>query len=216
MQPILNLKRNPRLLLRSLLMASGAMVLSLFAPSAAHALGSTDITTQVATDPLLVVDSNYCSTGEGPRAGYVGITITNTSGRILTGLEADLSNLTNGFSLAGGQAVTQFIGQLAVGASRTVYWYTQYAIDCTGPGGSFKSTKSALTINVRDSSPGVVTDINKFIQTGSYISANAGGQVLSSLLGPGYVVGQVIPFEVEYSFGNNDVGDITSAMKVDA
>ena len=45
------------------------------------------------------------------------------------------------------------------------------------------------------------------LQTISAISANAGGNVLSSTLGPGAVVGQTIWFDASYDFGGTDIGD---------
>ena len=114
------------------LLILGTLSAALFAPEAVQALNQSDVTINLATDPLLVVDSNFCSTSEGPRAGYVGFTVTNNTGTTLDNLQADLNGLTNGFSLSGGQAQIQFIGALGAGESRTVYWYTQYTIDCTG------------------------------------------------------------------------------------
>lgn len=187
------------------LITLGSASIGLFEPNAANALSSGQVSIQLATDPLLVVDSNYCSSNQGPRAGYVGFTITNTSGITINNLEADINGMTNGFSFAGGQISRQFIGSLAPGASRTVYWYTQYAINCSG-GGGFTPTSSTLTVVVKDANSGTVTS-SANIETASYISASAGGLVTSTLLGPGYVVGQTIPHDVEYEFGGAVAGD---------
>jgi uncharacterized repeat protein (TIGR01451 family) len=191
--------------LQPVLIGLGTVSLGVLAPSTAHALSTGNVSIQMVTDDQLVVDSNYCSSNQGPRAAYVGFKVTNTSGAAINSLQVDLAGLTNGFSLAGGQAVSQYVGTLNVGESRTIYWYVQYAIPCTG-GGGFTSIASTLTVTAKDANPGTVSGTGN-IQTSSYISANAGGQITSSVLGPGYVAGQLIPYDVTYSFGGASSGD---------
>jgi len=175
---------------------------ALFAPEDARALAPRDVNLTIATDPFLAVDSNFCSTGEGPRAAYLGVTIENTSGGTLTGVTANLTGLTNGFTLGGGQAPEQFVGVLAAGERRTVYWYVQYFIDCTGGGGNFRVTRSSLNLTISDSNPGVVTDTERFVETRSSISASSGGLIVNTTLGPGFFLGQTVPYDVGYESGN--------------
>ncbi|MDJ0727541.1 MAG: GEVED domain-containing protein [Prochloraceae cyanobacterium] len=189
-------------LYRGLFILGSLSAALLFAPEAVRALDPRDINLTIATDPFLAVDSNFCSTGEGPRAAYLGVTIENTSGGTLTGVTANLTGLTNGFTLGGGQAPEQFVGVLAAGESRTVYWYVQYFIDCTGGGGNFRVTRSGLNLTISDSNPGVVIDTERFVETRSSISASSGGLIINTTLGPGFFLGQTIPYEVEYEFGN--------------
>jgi uncharacterized repeat protein (TIGR01451 family) len=191
--------------LQSVLIGFGTVALGVLAPSTAHALAAGSVTIQMVTDDQLVVDSNYCSGNQGPRAAYVGFKITNTTGAAINNLQVDLATLTNGFSLAGGQVSNQYVGTLAAGASRTVYWYVQYVISCSG-GGGFTPIASTLTVTAKDANAGTVSGTGN-IQTTSYISASAGGQIASSVLGPGYVAGQLIPYDVTYSFGGANSGD---------
>ncbi len=184
------------------LLILASLLAALFAQEEVKALDARDINLSIATDPFLAVDSNFCSTGEGPRAAYLGITIENTSGGQLTGVRANLTGLTNGFTLGGGQAGEQFVGILAAGERRTVYWYVQYFIDCTGGGGNFRVTRSGLNLTISDSNPGVVTDTERFVETRSSISASSGGLIINTTLGPGFFLGQTVPYEVEYEFGN--------------
>jgi uncharacterized repeat protein (TIGR01451 family) len=188
-----------RVLLPVLSIAASAM--GLISSEAAYALPAGSVTIQMVTDDQLIVDSNYCSSNQGPRSFHVGFKVTNTTGSTINQLSVDLAGLTNGFSLTGGQPVSQYIGSLAPGSSRTVYWYTQYAISCP-----FNPISSVLTVTAKDSNPGTVSGTGT-IQTASYISASAGGQIMASLLGPGYIAGQLIPYDVEYEFGGAVAGD---------
>lgn len=139
------------------------------------------------------IDSNNCA-GSGPRAMYVGGLITNTGGTTVTNIVATISGVTGNFAL--GQAATQSVGSLGAGQSTGVYWQIDY-------GCSVATVTS--TINVTSSAAGISRTVG--LRTVSAISANAGGNVLSSTLGPGAVVGQTIWFDAAYDFGGTDVGD---------
>ena len=187
---------------------STKLLLSLFilaSPNLALALSQSDLSYELRTGnnvtgiQLLVNDSNQCAT-DGPGGAYAGVKITNSTGSTLTDLQATLSGFdtANGFGFAGGQVATQFVGSLNAGESRSVYWYVTKP--CT-----FDLTDT-LTVTLSDAGVGTST-YNFDIKTGSFISANAGGLITSSTLGPGAVVGQTIDFTVDYSFGNTAIGD---------
>lgn len=142
------------------------------------------------------IDSNQCSSA-GPRAMYVGGVVTNTAATTVTNISASLTGIGNGFFLAGGQAATQPIGSLAAGASTGVYWFVGY--------GCVDGAATAPTIGFTSSAPASNTVVT--LTARSAISANAGGNVLSSQLGPGAVVGQTIYFDAEYDFGGSEVND---------
>jgi hypothetical protein len=91
----------------------------------AYALSPGAVSITMTTDPFLVLDSNSPCV-QGPNAAYVGFRITNTSGGLLSNLQATLSGFTGAFALTGGQPATQYIGQLAAAASDTLYWYITY------------------------------------------------------------------------------------------
>lgn len=167
---------------------------SLFLATAAEAqltfqLRTGDSTTNVQSMPT---DSNNCA-AEGPRTMYVGGVITNTSASTVTDIVATISGVTGNFAL--GQAATQSVGSLAAGQSTGVYWQVDY-------GCSITSVTS--TIGITSSASPVSRTVG--LSTVSAISANAGGNVLASTLGPGAVVGQTIWFDATYDFGGSDVG----------
>lgn len=169
----------------------------------AFALNSGDVTILMTSSNLLVVDSNKCPppNNDGPHAAYVAFRVTNTLGTTLTNLSATLSGFdtANGFNFSGGQTATQYIGTLAPGASTVLFWFMQYP--CT------KNLNDTITVTVSDSNPGTVAG-NGTVTTRSHISANAGGLITSTVLGPGAVVGQILEYTVNYNFGNGNVGDI--------
>lgn len=144
----------------------------------------------------MAIDSNQCPT-KGPTAGYVGGAITNTGIAEVTGITVSLSGLGNGFSLAGGQVASQTIGTLAAGSSVGVYWYVGYG--CTNGA----TTTPIITIA---SSLGSQTT-TATLTARKAISANAGGNVASAVLGAGAVVGQTITLDTTYTFGGSDIAD---------
>ena len=167
-----------------------------------QALGPTDVTISMTTAPFFISDSNSPPQMAGPKAAYIGFEICNTSGGVLTDLEATMSNITGtvpGFALAGGQAPTLYLGTLAPGECDVLYWYVEYPYLMKDETGTFELT-------VSDADPGVVVD-SEDVFTRNSISASAGGQVVGSTLGPGIFVGQVFYFDVDYEFGNVQNGD---------
>jgi len=144
----------------------------------------------------MIIDSNKCP-NEGPSAMYVGGVITNTGSGTVTGITATLAGLNGMVYLAGGQPGAQAIGSLDAGESIGVYWFTGYACSDTATvtpsvqiASSLGSQSTGLTLRIRQA-----------------ISANAGGNVLSSTLGPGAVVGQTVYFDAVYDFGGSSAGD---------
>jgi fimbrial isopeptide formation D2 family protein len=149
-----------------------------------------DSTTNVQSMPI---DSNNCA-GSGPRAMYVGGVITNTGGATVNNIVATISGVTGNFAL--GQGATQSIGSLGAGQSTGVYWHIDYGCSITTVTSTIAITSSVATVSRTVG-----------LSTKSSISANAGGNVLSSTLGPGAVVGQTIWFDASYDFGGTSVGD---------
>lgn len=162
-------------------------------------IANAQLTFQLRTgDPVtnvqsMPIDSNNCA-ASGPRAMYVGGVITNTGATTVNNIVATMSGATGNFAL--GQAAAQSVGSLAAGQSAGVYWHVDY-------GCSIATVTS--TIGVTSSAAAVTRTVG--LSTRSSISANAGGNVLSSTLGPGAVVGQTIWFDASYDFGGTSVGD---------
>jgi uncharacterized repeat protein (TIGR01451 family) len=188
-----------------------ALALSLWAASGAHGMPADPaapaaeagaavrrapaVSVTMVSAAELTLDSNQPCTG--PQATYVAFRVSNTSGTRQTNLRATIAGFAGGITLAGGQAATQYLGALAPGASRNVYWFVTYPC-------AFGIT-STLTVSVADGSPGAVTGSGT-VATASMISAQAGGVLVSGLLGPGAVVGQTIHLDVDYEFGGADAG----------
>lgn len=166
--------------------------IELLNPPPALALSSGQVSISLITGPFFTLDSNSPCT-QGPSASYIGFRVTNTSGGTLTQMQATLSGLGASFVLTGGQAATQYLGTLAISAYRDVYWFISYAC-------SFNASHT-FTVTVSDGNAGTVSGTGT-VTTESSISASAGGQIDSSTLGPGYVLGQVVPLTITYNFGN--------------
>lgn len=144
----------------------------------------------------LIIDSNKCPS-QGPTAMYVGGLVTNTGGTAVQNVSGTMSGLNGNVFFAGGQPGTQFVGTLAPGASISLYWLV--GMSCNA--GATATPVIQLTSDTVGSSSGLTLTISKAI------SANAGGQVVGSNLGPGAVVGQTIFFDADYDFGGTGVGD---------
>lgn len=180
--------RRPATWAAALLAAFAAQIVDAFALSAGEASFALRTGSDSASRQDLVIDSNKCPT-EGPVAMHLGGVVSNTSSATLTGVTATLS----GATLAGGQVATIEIGALAPGASYFVAWFVTYpCVD--GATGS-------ASVTLADSNSGTVTRaISTRVREAQ--SAAAGGNVTSTTLGPGAVVGQVITADVAYDFGN--------------
>lgn len=180
------------------LLWAGGVVLARPAERAAGPLpAAPKVSITMVSGSALRLDSNSpCAAG--PRAAYVAFRVTNTTGATQKDLWATIGGFSGGIELGGGQGASQYIGSLAGGASRTLYWFVAYP--CT-----FGVT-SNLTVSVTDGSATPATGSGT-VYTASAISAAAGGQMLSTTLGPGAVVGQLIELDVEYTFGGANPGD---------
>ncbi|MGY3670003.1 GEVED domain-containing protein [Marinovum sp. KMM 9989] len=143
----------------------------------------------------MIVDSNGCDTGEGPRAAYIGGIVTNTSLNTISGLQATVTGLDTlaGFDFTGGQAPVQTIGSLQPGASQAVYWYVTYpcTVDLT----------DAISFDFNDADVGTVSSAAS-LTTLSSIAASAGGLVNITTISAGNVIGSSVFFDVQYQFGN--------------
>ena len=172
----------------------------------AEALSPSDVTISAVT-PFAAVDSNNCAGGAGPHAMYVQVNVTNASPGTLSGLSATLNGIPaapvsppsppTAFTLGAGESTQRFIGTLAPGGVGTMYFFVNYP--CTLPPAVGSSI--GYTVQVSDGAS-TVTSSALTLTTRSEISASAGGDVLSAVIGPGAVVGQILKVTINYSFGN--------------
>ncbi len=148
-------------------------------------------------------DSNNCPT-DGPTAAYITGTVTNSGATTVTGISADISGLGSGFTLTGSQSTTQSIGSLAVGATSLIGWHITYPCDTSKKNEPSPSISPVVTLT-SDTEPTSLANLS--LSSRKAISANAGGNITSTTLGPGAIVGQTITAEVLFDFGGNSVGD---------
>lgn len=180
-----------------------ALLLGVLAPARARAAeghlrtaAALPLTVTMVSDTALTLDSNQPA--NGPHAMYVAFRITNTSGLAVSNLSATISGFASGITLGGGQGATQYVGAIAAGASRTVYWFVQYP--------STYQLRNVLTVTVSDGT-GNTASGGGAARTVSMISAQAGGIANTSTIGAGAVVGQLIPLDVTFRFKGWGAGD---------
>lgn len=153
---------------------------------------------------ILPVDSNKCPT-QGPIAAYIGGVLTNTGSAALTGIEAELTGLSGSFALTGTQTPIFSVGSLAAGDTAYVAWHITYPCDPSTKGNPGPTITPTITIT---DDVGNLSVDNLTLESKKSISANAGGQVLSTTLGAGAIVGQTITADVSYDFGGIDHGNL--------
>jgi hypothetical protein len=141
----------------------------------ATALAVLPLTVVQVSDSALTLDSNSPATS-GPHAMYASYKITNTSGASVANLTATISGFSGGVTLAGSQAATQYVGTLAAGQSRTLYWFLTYP--------STFGVRNVLTVGITDGAGGTASGTGVVV-TESMISAQAGGLTSSTSIGAG-------------------------------
>ena len=181
-------------------------------------IGQAQIEASLTTGSYFVIDNQGCAM-PGPRAAYVGIEICNNSGGALSGLTAEINLTTieagtDPFALAGGQPVSQVVGNggsLADGACDVLYWYVTYPCDLpVNMMGTDIYKEVSIAVDVKQNGTSQTVTGGSFnIQTKPNNSASSGGDVVSQTLSPGIYLGQILCLNVRYTFGNiNMLGDI--------
>jgi uncharacterized repeat protein (TIGR01451 family) len=165
---------------------------------APRAWAAPGVTVAMISSPHLTLDSNKACR-EGPQAAYVAFRVINNSGATVNDARATLSGFTAVISEGGGQPVDQYIGQMAPGARRVLYWFVQYRCEVIGAAAN-------LMVTVTDDT-GVDATGTGTVTTKSMVSSMAGGVLDSGIMGAGAVVGQTITFDVTYLFGGVSAGD---------
>ncbi|WP_027482784.1 beta strand repeat-containing protein [Deinococcus pimensis] len=177
------------------------LALTLTGGASAAVTASGPVTISSVTGSIFATDSNKCALNEGPRAMYIGYAFTATSA--VSNVNATLNVTGTGFSLAGGQTPTQYIGNLAAGAKRTLFWYVTFP--CTN------GATADLNVTVANDITGTVVATGGSTYTvDTMISASAGGDPRLIVDVAGAVVGQLISREVTFKVGN--IGSNNEAM----
>jgi uncharacterized repeat protein (TIGR01451 family) len=188
-----------------LILALVATMLPLGAPTA-HAAGTVSITPT--SQSTLWVDANKCS-AQGQRAAWLSFVVKNTGVTTLTDVTVTFAGFTGAnaaYFKAPSDTVRTF-STLAPGEEVPVYYYVDYAEVCNhsqGGGTPYAGYTANYTISV--ASPTLTTSPAVYsgtVTTNELLTAAAAGLALSSTLGPGIYVGQILTQNVVYSFGNN-------------
>ena len=152
-----------------------------------------------ASDQSMASDSNKCPT-EGPLATYVGGVVTNTGLGNETNVTATLTGLTGSFSLTGSQPATLDLGTLAPGASIMAVWHVAYPCTTTPP------PTTSPTISIASDTATSSTSQTVVLTSREALSSNAGGEVVSTSLGAGAIIGQILTADITYKFGGYKSG----------
>ena len=166
------------------------LVLS-FSFQIANALNPGDVSIELKSGPALLLDKNNpCS---GPQAAHVAYQICNTSGATLSGLTADLTNLSSGFSLLNGQTVSQSFGNLGTGECGMVFWFVGFP--CV------HNQTTNLTVTVADDNAGTVSGSDNVTTTSNQPTPS--GSLLEPLPIPVTSGPEDSTWvDVEYKYGN--------------
>lgn len=152
--------------------------------------------------------NNWCRASNplGPESAWYIIRLTNTTNnQVYTGLQL---NVTPAISMTIDDPV-RYVGNLAPNQSKEVFVYIDYSrlrdwMPCSNgnPPISYNQPITFTVVSLDNGMSGTKTQVVQF-QTNGMISANSGGQFISSELGSGSYVGQLLTTTVVYGFGNN-------------
>jgi hypothetical protein len=138
-------------------------------------------------------NNNACaSPSQGPRALWLGLTVTNDAAEILTGVVAQLSGFPSPYYALTTDPV-RYVGNLAPGESYYGYWYVDYSGACPNP---FNRTDQyTLTVTANN-----LTGPARY--TGSLTTQKAndvgGGDIITASQGSGIAIGQIFTQVVQY------------------
>ena len=179
-----------------------SLLVSFFSGTTIHAQ-----TITLTSQEVMWIDANMCSAA-GPRGAWLSFTITNNTASPLNNVVVTFAGFTgaNASLFVMPSDLTRTFSTLAVGEVVPVYYYVDYSAVCTAPscggGCNFDCFTANYTLTVSSTgNPNVVR--NGTVTTDCLLTASAAGISQSSVLGPGYFVGQTFTQTVVYSFGNN-------------
>lgn len=162
-------------------------------------------TATLKTSTEFIVDSNYPATA-GPDVTYVAYEFCNNTAVNTTSLSATLSMDNVEFTLSGGQTPTQFVGVLAPGKCKTLYWLVKYP--------RVYNATTNITVQLKNDVDTVVASSVNAVSTKVAIDGASTGNLGSRTLTAQDGVGQVSIYEVEYEFGTTQVGQFLNFQPV--
>ncbi len=164
------------------------------------------LTIAVGSQQTLWVDANMCS-GEGPRGAWLSFIITNTGTDPATDVTVTFADFTgtNASYFSAPDDLTRTFSSIAAGAEEPVYFYVDYSEVCThSQGGGSPYAGFTADYTVTATATGLVPVVyNGTVITDQLLNAKAAGLSLSTVLGSGFYVGQLLTQTVAYQFGNN-------------
>jgi Thrombospondin type 3 repeat len=174
---------------------------------AGPALGITaPLTITSTSQETMWLDANKCN-AQGPRGAWLSFVVTNTGATSLTNVTATFAGFTgtNGTYFEAPTDLVRTFSTLAAGATQPVYFYVDYSEVCNhsqGGGSPFAGYTANYTLSANATGFTAVVR-NGALTTNELLTASAAGIAVTSTLGPGTFVGQLLTQTVQYSFGNN-------------
>ena len=192
--------RLPRALLVFVVALVAFALFNLVAPPQAQAAPAATVT--LTSWETMWLDSN--KPADGPQAAFLSFLVTNTStspptpAETLYDVTVTIGSFSNTTWFKNPTDTVRTFASLAPGESVPVYFYVDYS------GATTTGLSATYTLTVASSTPGFTSVVrNGTVTTASALSANAGGSDVTTVLGPGIYVGQILEQTVTYKFGNN-------------
>ncbi|WP_372755052.1 tandem-95 repeat protein, partial [Mariniflexile sp.] len=163
-------------------------------------LGFNDIhaqTISLKTSKELYVDKDWDNSPPGnlgPHATYIAYEFCNNTGSVTANLTATVTVSGTGYSLAGGQAATQTIGNLGVGKCVTLYWFVGYP--------HLINQNATVSVSLVENGSSIIGTVSDVITTKEASPDSKAGLLNTKTLSSDNGIGQVTNFDVEYVFGD--------------
>ncbi|MGD9148342.1 MAG: hypothetical protein PVI80_22450, partial [Anaerolineae bacterium] len=183
-----------------------ALVVGMLPLGVLSVYAAANIEIELTSQEILWVDANKCS-AEGPRGAWLSFVIKNTGDEDLTDVVVTFAGFTgtNASFFVTPSDLTRTFSTIAAGSQEPVYYYVDYSEVCNNPAGGGTpydgyTADYTLTVASNELADAVY---NGAVVTDELLTASAAGIALTSVLGPGVYVGQLLTQTVEYEFGNN-------------
>ena len=172
------------------------IVAALSASSTTRALGTLNFK---AATPFAWIDENNAT--NLPRAMYVQVQITNSTGAALSNLQVTFHNFTDTtlFTLDPSESPIRYVPSLANGASARLFWFINFA---DGKGNTLDPRFSVYSVTVSDGTSPDRSSGPLRLDVIPVQDAAVGSAPAVAIFGPGTYLGQLLAVTLTYQFGN--------------